>query len=197
MRELEFHVRGRADDGRSLNRHQNGFGKIRAIPLVLIVVCAGLIIRTSQHNAGAGHVALVHGTTVRADRILIMVDNSSSMGGTDAEVRFQLGRLLASGASISDEVNIPGFAISFIDTLSLLPSFTQKVAEDARIDTVYIISDFSAGDSNANDPAASAAFIETLRKRRLRLYWATVRDDPIPEYYQLARMTGGDVIPLK
>ena len=197
MRELEFQITGVLDERVNLNQQQRHSGKSRAFSLVLIVVSVGLVIRTGQPNAGAAHVALVHGKTVRADRMLVMVDNSSSMGGTENEVRFQLGRLLASGVSISNQVNIPGFAISINDPYSLYPILIQKLADDPRIDTVYVISDFSAGDSNANDSASYSAFIDTLRKRRLRLYWATVKKDPIPEYYQLARMQGGDVISLK
>jgi hypothetical protein len=60
---------------------------------------------------------------------------------------------------------------------------------------VYVISDFAMNDDLANDPAARQELQRTLNRLHLRIYWATVDQDPAAEYYEIARQAGGDVIP--
>src|SRR5438128_1593761 len=134
MRELEFRIKGFTEERLELESHRDR-RRVSTASVVLVVISVVLAIKISQPNPGAAHIALVHGKEVKADRVLILIDNSGSMAGTDNEVRFQLSRLLASGISVSNQVNVPGFAISLTDSYSLLGTFNKQVAEDPRIDT--------------------------------------------------------------
>lgn len=195
MREIAFHVEGftrRRDRDRLEKRSRARAGHIALTPIVAVVL-VGAVLPVRQLD-GPTHVARVHATDIRADRVVVLVDGSGSMAGTDQNVQSQLDQLRAAGISIANRVNIPGFAISFTDAYSLLGILLERVAANPSADTVYVISDFSQGDHDANEPVAYERLRTVLRERRLRLYWATVRDAPLPIYYAIARQSGGDVI---
>jgi hypothetical protein len=147
--------------------------------------------------AAPARTARVQATDVRADRVLVIVDNSGSMAGTADAVEAQLSQLRAAGISIANRVNVPGFAISFTDQYSLFPAIIERASADKSIDAVYVISDFSQGDDEGNEPAAVERLSRILRDRRMRVYWASVRENPGAIYYRLARTSGGDVIGMK
>ena len=212
MSEIVFQLEGLTKEQRDrLNRRLRRRPVRNPVFTLAIAATVGIVAARSggsagsfNPNPGATHVAIVRGQEVRADKVLVLVDISGSMRGvpplnrdTGAQVQYQLNRLQAAGISIENRATVPGFAISFTDIYSMLRAFDERVAASRSVDTVYVISDFSARDDEANTPEAYEHLVATLRDRRLRLYWATVRDDPSPRYYEIARQSGGDVIPVK
>ena len=131
--------------------------------------------------------ANINATRITADRVVVLVDSSGSMAGTDQTVQSQLQQLSAAGISIVNRVPVAGFAIASTDQYSLLDTLLQGLAANPSADAVYVISDFSVGDEAANDTAAYQRLRMALHDRGARLYWSTVRDAPPPAYFVLAR----------
>jgi hypothetical protein len=173
----------------------------RTIAVVFVVGVALHVQQTGGLSSGSltrvapSHVAHINATQITSDRLVVLVDNSGSMAGTGQTVQSQLQQLSAAGISIANRVPIPGFAIASADQYSLLETLLQGLAANPSADAVYVISDFSLGDEEANETAAHERLRMALSERGARLYWATVRDAPPPMYYALARDSGGNVIP--
>jgi len=197
MRELRFHVHGVMGRPRHQGRHQwrrqSRFTSPSLVSVVFVAAVAAGISRGVLFTLPA-HVASVYGTAVRGNHVLMLRDISGSMGGTDRTVDTQIGTLEAAGISLTDRADIPGFSISFTDTYSLLPALLAGINANPAVDTIYILSDFSAGDHHENEPEAVQHLARVLRERHIRLYSASVRDRPIAIYYDLARHSGGGVI---
>jgi hypothetical protein len=163
------------------------------LPLLVLGV-VGAVASSNRDLASTARAAMVFGTEVVGDRVLVLVDDSGSMSGTEDAVQAQLTRLRAAGIELSHRTTIPGFALSVTDSYAVAPALIQGMAADRAIDMVYVLSDFSAGDDQANDAASIALVARLLRERRARVYWASVRDVPAPVYYDVARESGGAVI---
>ena len=166
------------------------------LPLVVLGV-AGAVTTSNRSFAPTARAATVFGTEVVGNRVLVLVDDSGSMGGTADAVQAQLTRLRAAGIDVSSRAAIPGFAVSVTDPYAMVPALAQRLAADRAIDTVYVISDFSAGDDAANDPGSIALVTRLARERRARIYWSSVRDAPAAAYYAIARESGGAVILMR
>lgn len=209
MRELGFSVVGlihkRDRDGLEKRSRRDG-GDMPVARAVAVVIVVSVVLYMQQTGGLTGgslthvapsHVARVNATQITSDRVIVLVDNSGSMGGTDQTVQSQLQQLTAAGISIVNRVPVPGFAIASADQYSLLEILLQGLAANPSADAVYVISDFSLGDEAASEITAYERLRRALRDRGARLYWATVRDSPPPTYYALARDSGGDVIPAQ
>jgi hypothetical protein len=173
---------------------------------IAVVVVVGVVLHLQQTggltsesltHVAASHVARINATQVTSDRVVVLVDSSGSMTGTEQTVQSQLQQLTNAGISIVNRVPVPGFAIASADPYSLLDTLLQGLASNPSADAVYVISDFSVGDEAANDTAAYERLRMALHDRGARLYWATVRDTPPPMYHALARESRGDVIPAQ
>jgi Mg-chelatase subunit ChlD len=205
MSELEFFARSLAEDGVQFEKKPRRPPANPLIAVAAVTILGAAVLRSGPRSAnlGAGavggpmHVAVVHGKEVIGNNVLVLLDNSGSMGGTNAQVQAQLNRLRVSGMSIENLVTIPGFSISLADTYAFLGILGTRIAANPSVDTVYVISDFSAGDEQANTPAAYRQLTKMVRDRQLRIYWSTVRDRPPPTYYDIARQSGGDVVPIE
>ena len=207
MRELSFSVVGLAskrDRDRLEKQSRRSDGGMPFARTIAVVFVAGVALHVQQTggpnsssltHAAASHVAHINGMQITSDRVVVLVDKSGSMAGTDQTVQSQLQQLSAAGISIANRVPISGFAIASADQYSLLETLLQGLAANPSADAVYVISDFSAGDEQANDTVAYERLRVALYDRGARLYWATVRDAPPPIYYALARDSGGNVIP--
>jgi hypothetical protein len=166
------------------------------LPLFVLGV-VGAVTTSNRDFAPTARAATVFGTEVVGDRVLVLVDDSGSMGGTDDAVQAQLTRLRTAGIELSNRATIPGFAVSVTDPYAMVPALVQGLAADRAIDTVYILSDFSAGDDGANDAGSIARVARLLREPRARIYWSSVRDVPAAAYYTIARESGGAVILMR
>ena len=209
MRELGFSAVGlirKRDRNRLEKRSRRNGGDIPLASTVAIVVVVSVVLHMEQTgglttgsltHVAASHVARINATTITADRVVVLVDSSGSMAGTDQTVQSQLQQLSAAGISIVNRVPVPGFAIASADQYSLLETLLQGLAANPFPDAVYVISDFSVGDDTANETAALERLRMALHDRGARLYWSTVRDTPPPMYHALAQDSGGDVIPAQ
>lgn len=195
VRGVRIHVVANLDQHPSLQRRLSRPRRNRVAVTVLVAVVVVLALRSSQSDSAPTPVAVVHGKEVKGQNALVLVDRSVSMKGTEAQVQSQLERLAHAGISIANRREIPGFAISSKSSESLLPVLKEAIGRDSHADVVYVISDFDRGDSDDNEPAACDGLVRILRDRHIRIYWATVKKDPIPTYYQIAQQSGGDVIP--
>lgn len=136
------------------------------------------------------------GAVVRGDRVLILADNSSSMGGDPIRIRDeQVASLRRAHDVLRDPVLTEGWAISVTNPgLSFLQPLEAALARYPDAQSVYFISDFDVGDDSDNDVEGPARLQALLRDRRLRLYLATV-NKPVPAVYaQLALESGGLVL---
>lgn len=218
MREVDLRLEARLDQDGPWRRKSQGKSRLllngRALVVTLVTVLVIFAVRSnpnssgptqfdsgpsqfgvgsSRLNATREHIAVVNNKEVKGKRVLVLVDNSGSMIGKDPEP--QIAKLAAAGISVTHRVNIPGFAISFTDGYSMLSVLLRVLEADPTVDTVYVISDFAAGDEEANDPVARQQLQRTLSNQQARIYWASVNLDPGAEYYEIARQSGGDVIP--
>jgi hypothetical protein len=209
MRELGFSAVGliRKRDRDRLEKGSRRDGAGMPLPsTIAVVVVVGVVLHVQQTggltsesltHVAASHVARINATQVTSDRVVVLVDSSGSMTGSEQTVQSQLQQLTNAGISIVNRVPVPGFAIASADQYSLLDTLLQGLASNPSADAVYVISDFSVGDEAANDTAAYERLRMALDDRGARLYWATVRDTPPPMYHALARESGGDVIPAQ
>lgn len=202
MREVELRINAYLDPDRQWQRKSHRLPNGRALIVVMVAVVVVVAIGNGQLGSGSNqlgavlaHTAVVHGTDVRGERVLALVDDSGSMSDKGAEVLSQLDRLKSAGLSITNQVNVFGFAISFQERYTLLKNLETALATDPSIDTVYVITDFYGVDYRANQPEAFERMRELLTSHNVRFYWATVSEEPIQEYKELARQSGGCVIP--
>jgi len=138
--------------------------------------------------------ASIKGTSVSAYRVLVLVDDSTSMPDFNAAVRPQLDRLRAAGIPIEHQVNVPGWSWVSRTGYGFLNALGQEIAGRSTVDAVYVVSDFSAGDNTENDAVGERRLRQILGGRGLRLYFSTVRD-PVPAAYrQIADSSGGGVV---
>ena len=101
-------------------------------PLLLVAglaVLGAVYLGAGEPGEGQWHVVLLHATEVRANRVIVLIDDSGSTAGTEPAVQFQLNRLAAAGIRIDRRTTIPGFAVSFSDRYNLLDTFDRTVAE--------------------------------------------------------------------
>ena len=209
MRELGFSAVGlirKRDRDRLEKQSRRTSGNVHFASTIAVVVVVGVVLHMQQTGgltSGSlthvvpSHVTRINATQITSDRVVVLVDSSGSMTGTEQTVQSQLQQLTNAGISIVNRVPVAGFAIASADQYSLLDTLLQGLASNPSADAVYVISDFSVGDEAANDTAAYERLRMALDDRGARLYWATVRDTPPPMYHALARESGGDVIPAQ
>ena len=208
MRELGFSavgLIGKRDRDRLEKQSRRNSGNVHFASTIAVVVVVGVVhvqqtgglTSESLTHVVPSHVTRINATQITSDRVVVLVDSSGSMTGTEQTVQSQLQQLTNAGISIVNRVPVPGFAIASADQYSLLDTLLQGLASNPSADAVYVISDFSVGDEAANDTAAYERLRMALDDRGARLYWATVRDTPPPMYHALARESGGDVIPAQ
>ena len=116
------------------------------------------------------------------------------MPAANTSVNPQLSRMRAAGITVNNRVDVPGWSWGANYQWSFLNGLEDGVAKSPMVDTVYIITDFSAGDNEGNNAEGLSRFLRVLARRHLRLYWSSVRD-PVPaDYQRIARWSGGGVV---
>jgi hypothetical protein len=164
----------------------------------IVLGALGVLLAASLLGGGNGSPAFtgtVNGVDVRGRRALVLIDNSSSMVGTENLVRAQLAALSAAGIDTSIRATVNGSAITLDAVWELLPTLTAQLAAHPDVDTVYLISDYR--DFAANRREGIDRFMTLAAGRRLRVYWATVAEPPQTAYVEIAIATGGGVIPAQ
>ena len=137
--------------------------------------------------------ASLHGTDVSGSHVLLLVDISGSMPDARTTADPQIQAMRAAGISVANRIDVPGWSWGSGAAYSFLGALEGGISKSPLVDTVYIITDFTAGDDQGNDAAGLSRFRQLLARRHLRLYWCTVRD-PVPEdYRRIALWTGGGV----
>lgn len=159
----------------------------------MIAVLAVAVLASGGTRRLAPATTEINGIEVRGSRVLVFVDTSGSMPKPDVQVQRQLRALAAAGIPTDSRRDVNGSAISYTGTVTLLPAFLEENAAHPHVDTFYVISDYL--DSADNRPAAIADFTEAIRTRGIRVYWASVNNDPPPLYHEIARTSGGAIIP--
>jgi hypothetical protein len=194
----EFRVTGL--DERSLRRTQSHrtWSSIAATVVVgawIVSSTSGPIVSDARGNAGAD-ASNDPGAVVLGDRVLILADNSGSMSGEPTRIRDeQVASLRRAHNVLGDTVMTGGWAISArAPGYSFLQPLEEALARNSDVQSIYLISDFAAGDDADNDIAGRIRLQTLLRDRGLRLYLATA-NRPVPAVYaQLALESGGLVL---
>jgi len=186
MPNVEFHIDGLTQGRVRLDRRTR---RLRDYPPAALAVA---VIVVAVAATDRSPVAVVNGVDVQGSRVLVLVDTSGSMPGDGIQVRAHLNALTAAGISIDFRSTVDGSALGY-GTWGLLRTFESGMATRPDLDTLYVISDYQ--DSEGNELAAIDGFVATLRAQGMRVYWATVNDDPPPVYYEIAQGSGGGVIP--
>lgn len=185
MEQLQFHVRGISDNEvRHWKRRTSPRG--RFLTWAAIGVVGYILLGPST--------ASIRGASVSAYRVLVLVDDSTSMPDFNAAVRPQLDRFRAAGIPIDYQANVPGWSWGSNSGYGFLRELERAIAAGTTVDTVYVVSDFTAGDNTDNDAAGERRLRQLLGSRGLRVYFSSVRD-PVPlAYRQIAESTGGGVV---
>jgi len=136
----------------------------------------------------------VHGVAVVGHRILLVLDNRSSMSAQSAEVNRQIAALRASLSASVFTVN--GFGTHSSGSDNLRAVLEQKLAQPRTFDAVYVLSDFNPIDkpTDCDDAAGLDRVRQLVRSSGVRFYLSTVRTMPPPALLAIARESGGGLI---
>lgn len=144
--------------------------------------------------------ALVQVLTPTTKNVLVMVDASGSMKGTEEILKKQLAQVEALGVLVERHTT-RGFGVSMTGDrrTPLLERLEATLQANPNVDAIYVVSDFSKKTPrwDESNEAGYQRLRQILQERRLRMYLGTVRDDPPRELAEIARQSGGDVIESK
>ena len=133
------------------------------------------------------HRAVLGGTVVYGDRVIVIKDTSGSMSDHQATRDAMIEKLKESGILVWEKNVRSGGVSSGGD---VVPAVTEAIATHPDADTVYFFSDFADG----NDSAAIEALRDALGGRRL--YLGSVEADPGDELKALAKSTDGGAVEM-
>lgn len=152
--------------------------KLVVLPLVVVAAVAVL----------ADPCVVVSGLCIRANEILLFIDDSGSMSQFRTETNEALNTIRSAGIVLNDSIPIGGSASG------ILEHFRQGLKDRPRVDAVYMVSDFNDGSDliAGTDSTGYQTLLRLLRQRGIRLYLSTVHLTPCPDHVSLARATGGD-----
>jgi hypothetical protein len=157
---------------------------------VLIAAIAYVLQRTPA--------TLIEGTYFKARKVIIMVDRSGSMGGTESRLAAQLELLRGAGIVAENLYRTRGFGLSPLGNPdNLLYPLKDALRQTPDADAIYVFSDFSHDAEwvvDGSDEAGYQQLREMLTEHRMRLYLGTVSDDPSSEFAAIASNSGGAVI---
>ena len=154
----------------------------------------GHILHNAVYAILAPPAASIKGTSVSAYRVLVLVDNSTSMPNFNTAVQPQLDRMRAAGISIENQRTVPGWSWGSTTGYGFLSALESEMAAGSTVDSVYVVSDFTAGDNSENDAAGERRLRQILGGRSLKLYFSSVRDAVPLAYRQIAESSGGGVV---
>ncbi len=136
----------------------------------------------------------VHGVAVIGSRILLVLDNSGSMGSESTEVNRQIATLRNSLSPNVATVN--GFGTISTGSDNLRTALEQRLSQSRAFDAIYVLSDFYPIDKpiDCDDAAGLARVRQLVRGSGVRVYLSTVRMMPSPALLAIARDSGGGLI---
>ncbi len=134
----------------------------------------------------------VDGVAVAGSHILVVQDNSGSVGDPNSELERQKALL---GTSVARLVKGVGFGVSSAHAATLLYVLEQSIPAEAGVDTVYVFSDFApaTAEYDCNDSAGPDGLRRLIRESKVLLYLSTVNMTPSSGMVAIARESGGGV----
>ncbi len=156
-----------------------GVSPVKLVVLPLVVVAAVAVLADPS--------VVVSGLSIRANELLLFIDDSESMSQFRTETNEALNAIRSDGIALDDSIPIGGSASG------ILEHFRRELDARPRVDAVYMVSDFNdASDLIAGtDSTGYRTLLRLLRQRGIRLYLSTVNLTPCPDHVSLARATGG------
>jgi len=156
----------------------------------------------NYHSRFGKATALIDGCPLTARNIILILDNSRSMEGTEGTVKQLRDQLQATGISIGAEEKSQGFGFSTTGPDdNALHTLEQALRNNPSADAIYLFSDFDPTSTpylpDAENTPGYSRLQELLRQGRRRLYLGTVRMPPPSELVRIARESGGDLIQNK
>jgi hypothetical protein len=153
----------------------------------------------NYHSRFGKLTAVINGKTFTAGEVLLLVDASGSMRGTDAMLGRQTDQLRQARVNVSNRYNTDGFGFSVSGPdNNALHGLEQALHNYPAADAIYLFSDFDPTTNpyapDANDPAGYGRLRDLLRQGHRRLYLGTVRSRPPEPLIRIARESGGDLI---
>jgi hypothetical protein len=211
MRRLEFHATSSEEEVRRWQKQSrlvHPFGGVLSGSVGWFLIgLTGLYVYHSylDYHSGFGRrTTFVDGRAVTATNIILLIDNSGSMRGTEQRIRDLRERLRRSGISIGSEKRPDGFGFGVATPgarENALSYLEEALRENPAADAIYVFSDFDptfeSYPPDESNPAGYARLREILRQGHRRLYLGTVRNLPSEQLIRIARESGGDVIESK
>jgi hypothetical protein len=211
MRRLEFEATSTEEEVRrwqKQSRLDHPFsGALSASFGWFLIGLAGLYVYHSYldyHSKFGRPTTFVDGRALTATNVVLLIDNSGSMRGTEQRIQDLRERLQRAGISIGSEKRSDGFGFGVATRgapENALHYLEEALRENPAADAIYVFSDFDpTSESYPPDESNAAGYArlrEILRQRHRRLYLGTVRMLPTEPLIRIARESGGDVIQSK
>jgi hypothetical protein len=184
-----YHSRG----GDSWWRRKLRFGSAPSARHLPMLACVAVV-------ALGAYVVLVksaprlNGAPIAGSRILMVQDDSSSLGLVTDEVSRQISILRN---SLDPQISkVEGFGTLSTGRDNLRTVLEEKLPQMRGFDAVYVVSDFYPTDRgvDCDDAAGLERVRELIRHSGVRLYLSTVRMMPSPALLAIARESGGGLI---
>lgn len=194
MDRLDFRTRPFAESQwrRLRARSRTTAARFRGLPPPAIAI--GVAIAVLAADGGIVVPATrVNGVPVAGNHILVVQDNSGSVGDPNPELERQKVLL---GTSVSGLVKVVGFGVSSAGAANLLHVLEDAIPAQGAVDTVYVFSDFApfTPEYDCNDFAGLERVQRLIRQHHVRLYLSTVNMMPSQGLIAVARESGGDVL---
>src|SRR5262249_297040 len=150
----------------------------------------------NYHSRFGKATALIDGCPLTARNIILILDNSRSMEGTEGTVKQLRDQMQATGISIGAEEKSQGFGFSTTGPDdNALHTLEQALRNNPSGEGIYLFSDFDPTSTpylpDAENTPGYSRLQELLRQGRRRLYLGTVRMPPPSELVRIARESGG------
>jgi hypothetical protein len=213
MRRLEFHAGAASED--DVRRWQKQSRPIHALSGLLsggvgwlLVGVASLYVYHSYlnyHSRFGKPTASIDGRAFTASNVIVLVDTSDSMKGTDTILNRHLDQLRNTRVSVGNPSDVKGFGFSTTGPPdNALHVLEQALQKNSAADAIYLFSDFyppndapDAYPPNKDDGAGYERLRKLLQEGHRRLYLGTVRNLPDRQLVRIARESGGNLIESK
>lgn len=194
--EVRFRAHAGNQEGlRRLERaHAPGKRLLTAVMWIGAAVLAGLSARPPA--------VLVGGRPVVATRVLVVRDESGSMGAFLPALEAQIREMRLGGIRAEEEELVSGVGVSRTGTGNLLEALERGLTGSPEADAVYVFSDFVTEMEGEvlradwrSDDEGYAHLASLLRQHGARLYLCSVDRPPPRELVRIALVSGGGEIP--